>query len=82
MDKAEAVAVLREIFILCPELERSDYVSLDADNGKKNSKGFYKIRLRVNLDNEEKNAIQPILDVHKLEITQNKDLITICSQTV
>ena len=41
-----------------------------------------KLRLRVNLDNEEKNAIQPILDVHKLKITQNKDLITICSQTV
>jgi hypothetical protein len=82
LDKAEAVAVLREIFTLCPELERSDYVSLDPDNGKKNSKGFYKIRLRVNLDNEEKNVIQPILDAHKLKITQNKDLVTICSQTV
>lgn len=77
MNKAEAVTLLREIFRVCPNLSRSDFVSLDPDNVDINSKGFYKIRLRINMDDEEKATIKPILDAHKLEMTQTKDFTII-----
>jgi len=75
VDKTEAVAVLREIFSVCPEIDYAEFVSLDYINVK--SKGFYRIRLRVNLDNQSKTAIKPILDAHKLEVTHHNDLVDI-----
>ena len=77
MNKAEAIAVLRELFAVCPELGNADFVSLDPDDVNVNSKGVYKIRLRVNLDEQSKSTIKPILDSYKLEISQAQDLIVI-----
>jgi hypothetical protein len=78
IDKAEAIAVLREIFTACPEIGRADFVSLDPDNVSAGSEGFYKIRLRVNLDKDSKQAIKSILKRHKLELMETKDLTIIC----
>jgi hypothetical protein len=50
MDKAEAIAVLREISKECPEIGIADFVSLDPHKLSVSSKGFYKITLRVTLD--------------------------------
>jgi hypothetical protein len=77
VNKSEAIAVLREIFAACPEINHADFVSLDPDNLSVNSKGIYTIRLRVNLDRESKEAIKAVLDKHKLEMTVTKDLVVI-----
>ena len=80
MDKPEAVAILREIFTVCPQIDYAEFVSVDYINV--NSQGFFRIRLKVNLDDQSKNAIKPILDSHKVEMTQNKDLIDIYPHTM
>ena len=77
LDKAEAIAVLREIFTVRPEFGSANFVSLDPVNFSINSKGAYKIRLRVNLDSQSKDAIKPILNAHNLMITETKDWILI-----
>ena len=77
MNKSEAIAVLREIFAACPEINHADFVSLDPDNLSGNSKGIYMIRLRVNLDRESKEAINAVLDKHKLEMTVTENLVVI-----
>ena len=75
LNKSEAITVLREMFEASPEIGRADFVSIDPENA--DSKGFYLIRLRINLDGESKKAIKAILDKHKLEITETKDLVII-----
>lgn len=75
MDKAEAIAILREILAACPEIRDANFVSLDYINA--NSQGFYRLRLRVNLDEQSKNEIKPILDAHKLEMMHTKGLVDI-----
>ncbi len=82
LDKAEAIVVLRKIFAVCPEIGNADFVSLDPDNANVPSKGVCKIRLRINLDNQSILTIKPVLDSHKLEMTQTKDSIIIHSPTV
>ena len=77
MNKVEAITVLREIFTMCPEIGRADFVSLDPDNVSANPQGFYKIRLRVNLEKNSKQAIKAILNKHKLELMETKDLVVI-----
>ncbi len=72
MDKTEAIAVLRELFVACPEIGQAVFVSLDPD-----SKGFCKIRLKINLDSDLKDCFTKILKAHKLEITETKDLLAI-----
>jgi hypothetical protein len=62
VEKAEAIAILREIYTVCPEIGSADFVSLDYINV--NSQGFYRIRLRVNLDNQSRTVIKPILNAH------------------
>jgi len=75
MDKAEATAVLREIFAACPDIGNAQFVSLDYINV--NSRGFYRIRLRVNLDDEGSSAIKPVLDRHNLEMKHTKEIIDV-----
>ena len=77
MNKAEAVAVLREVFSACPELGCADFVTLDPDNVIVNRSGFYKIRLRCNLGSSLRDCIKPILVAHKLKMTESEELITI-----
>ena len=77
MNKSEATTVLREMFAACPEIGRADFVSIDPDNASANHKGLFMIRLRVSLDGGSKEAIKPILDKYKLEITETKDLVAI-----
>lgn len=77
MDKAEAIAVLRELFAGCPEIGQAVFVSLDPDNVNANSKGFYKIRLQINLDSNFRDCITKILKAHKLEMSETKDLAII-----
>ena len=72
MDKAEALAVLRELFAVCPEIGQAVFVSVDPD-----SKGFCKIRLRMNLDSELKDCIKKVLGARKLELIETKDLAII-----
>ena len=75
MDKAEAIAVLREIYSVCPQIGNADFVSLDYFTV--NSKGFFRIRLRVSLDDQSRIEIQPVLDAHKLEMRRARDLVDI-----
>jgi len=77
VDKAEAIAVLKELFAVCPEIGQAVFVSLDPDNVNANSKGFYKIRLQLNLDSHLRDCITKILNAHKLEMTETKDLAII-----
>jgi len=77
LNKSEAITVLREILAASPEIGHADFVSIDPEKGNANSKGSYLIRLRINLDRESKKAIKAILDNHKLEMTETKDLIVI-----
>ena len=80
LDKAEAITVLREINTVCPEFGYSaNFVSIDPDEGKisKDSNGFYKLRIKCDIDVSSKNAIKLILDSHKLEMTETNGLITI-----
>jgi hypothetical protein len=62
---------------VCPEIGRADFVSLDPDNVSANPQGFYKIRLRVNLEKNSKQTIKAILNKHKLELTETKGLVVI-----
>ena len=78
MNRTEAVAVLREICTVCPQIGNAEFVSVDYINV--NSQGFYRIRLKVNLDDQSKNAMKPILDFHNLEMAQTKDLLDIYPQ--
>ena len=75
MDKNEVIAILREIYSVCPEIGNASFVSVDYINA--NSQGFYRIRLRVNLDIPSKSVIKPVLDAHELEMTCTKDFIDI-----
>jgi hypothetical protein len=43
MDKAEAIAVLHEIFKVCPEFRHADFVSLDPNNIRPNTKAIIKL---------------------------------------
>ena len=82
MDKAEAIAVLRELFAVCPEIGQAVFVSLDPDNVFARSKNFYKISLRINLDGQLRDCITKVLDTHELEMTETKDLAIIHRATV
>jgi len=77
VNKSEAMAVLREILAACPEIGHADFVSIDPENVSVNPKGSYKIRLRINLDRESKEAIKTILDKHNFRMTETKDLVII-----
>ena len=77
MDKSEAIAVLRELFSVCPELGQAVFVSLDPDNLNAKSKDLYKIRLRINLDRELRDCITKVLESHKLEMIETQDLAVI-----
>ena len=75
MNKAETIAILREIFAVCPEIRDAEFVSVDYIN--MNSRGFYRLRLRVNLNELSRTAIKPILEAHKLEMMHAKGLVDI-----
>ena len=77
MNKAEAITVLREIFAASPEIGHADFVSIDPENPSVKSNVSYMIRLRINLDRKSKEAVKVILDKHKLEMTEIKDLLVI-----
>jgi hypothetical protein len=80
VNKAEAIVILREIFAVCPEIRFADFVSLDYI--KVNSQGFYRLRLRVDLDDQSRTEIKPILNAHNLEMMQTKGLVDIYPLTV
>ena len=75
MDRSEIIAVLHEIYSVCPEIGNASLVSVDYINA--NSQGFFRIRLRVNLDISSKSVIKPVLDARKLEMTCTKDFLDI-----
>jgi len=82
VDKAEAINVLREVFVVCPEIGNADFVSLDPENASENSSEMYKIRLRIKLDSQLIDCVQKILDARKLKITETKDLVVISRPNV
>ena len=80
MKKTEAMTVLHEIYMVCPEFRNSDNVErLDPALAKISvlPNGFYELRVRCELDDESREAIKPILDAHKLAMTETKDSINI-----
>ena len=80
MDKAEAIAVLKELFAVCPEIGQACFVSIDPDSNIK-PKGSYKIRLGINLDGH-RDCIKKILDAHKLDLTENEEMTIIHSRKI
>lgn len=82
MNKTEAIEVLKEIFAVCPEIGQAVFVSLDPDNVYTKSKNVYRIRLRINLDVQLRDCIKKVLDTHKLEMIETKDLAIIYRPTV
>jgi hypothetical protein len=80
LDKAETIAVLKELFAVCPEIGQAVFVSLDLDNIDVKSMGFYKITLRLNLDNELKAGLKKFLEARKLKFMETKDLAVIYGQ--
>ena len=80
MDKAEAMSVLHEIYMACPEFKNSDRNErLDPAIAKISSlpNGFYELRIRCELDDESRGAIKPILEAHKLIMTEAENSIKI-----
>jgi len=82
VNKTEAIEVLKEIFAVCPEIGQAVFVSLDPDNVYTKSKNVYRIRLRINLDVQLRDCIKKVLDTHKLEMIETKDLAIIYRPTV
>ena len=83
MDKTEAMAILRDVFTVCPEIGNAEFISLDIDNLSVNLKCYLlRIRLWVDLDGQSRTLIKPILDAHKVQMTQTKNLIIISSKPV
>jgi len=81
LDKAEALAVLKELVAACPEIGQACFVSIDLDSSKGvKPKGSYKIRLGMNVDSHLRDCIKKILDTHKLELTEKEDMTIIYSQ--
>jgi hypothetical protein len=81
LDKAEAIAVLKELFAVCPEIGQACFVSIDPDSSIK-PKGSYTIRLGINLDGQHRDCIKKILDAHKLELTENEEMTIIHSRKI
>ena len=80
MKKAEALAVLHEISMLCPELTTSNNAErIDPDRAKISMRpsGSYELRIRCSLNNELREAIQPVVEKHNLEIIEIENSITI-----
>jgi hypothetical protein len=79
MNKAEALAVLHEIYMACPEFRGSNIERIDPNLAKISilQGGLYELRVKCNLDNDSRDIIKPILETHKLEMTETKDSITI-----
>lgn len=76
MDKAEAIAVQRELFAVCPEIGQAVSVSLDPD-----SRGLslhYQIA-NEHFDSNLKDCVTKILNARKLEMIETKDLAIIYS---
>ena len=80
MDKMEAMTVLDEVYRACPEFRDSNNVErLDPTVARINMlpNGFYELRVKCGLDDESREAIKPILEAHKLVMTETKDSINI-----
>jgi len=77
LEKAEALAVLRELFAACPEIGQARFASIDPDGSGVKPRCFYKIRLGINFDSQLRDCVRKILDAHKLELTEKEDLIII-----
>ena len=79
MDKTEAIAILKELFVVCPEIGQAVFVSLDPDIVDEKANGSCKIRMRIDLDNELRDRIKNFLCVRKLELTETRGLSVIFS---
>ena len=80
LNNAEAVTVLREIYTAIPEFGFSaGFKSIDPNNAKisQGLTGFYELRLKVHVNTKLREAINPILRSHKLDMTVTKGLLVI-----
>ena len=80
MKKVEALAVLHEIGMLCPELRSSNSVTrIDPNRAKIRMlpTGNYELRIKCSLNSELREAIQPIIEKYKLEMIEVENSITI-----
>jgi hypothetical protein len=82
LDKAEAISVLKELFIVCPEIGQAVFVSLDPVKTNENAQRLYKIRLGMYLDKQLRDCMENVLAAHKLNIAGGRDLVTIYRATV
>ena len=82
MEKAEAIAVLRELFVVCPEIGTAVFVSLDHHKTDLSENRLYKIRLGMNFDNRTKDCISKVLDDHKLKMIETNNSATIFRSAV
>ena len=78
MNKAEAMSVLHEIYMACPEFKNSEE-RIDPTIAKISvlTSGFYELRVKCELDEESREAIKPILEAHKLIMTETDNSIKI-----
>jgi hypothetical protein len=80
LDTVEAVDVLREIYAAIPEFGCSaNFTSLDPNQVKitQGLRGFYELRIKVNLDSRAREEIVPILRTHKLDMTEKRGSLVI-----
>jgi len=77
LDKAEALAVLRELFAACPEIGQARFASIDPDGSGVKPRCFYKIRLGINVDSQLRDGLKKIVDIHELELTEKEDWVII-----
>jgi hypothetical protein len=82
LDKAEALAVLKELLAVCPEIGQACFVSIDPDSSSVKSKGSYKIRLGINFDGQLRDCLKKILDAHRLEFTEKEGMTIIYSRNI
>jgi len=77
LDKAEALAVLRELFAACPEIGQARFASIDPDVSGVKPRCSYKIRLGINFDSQLRDCVKKIVDIHELELTEKEDWVII-----
>ncbi len=73
--RAEAIAVLQEIFDVWQESVLINSASIDTQpsNG-------YEIRMKCNLDNNSRNNIETILEKHKVGLKEENGILILYSQ--
>ena len=74
MDRAEALAVLHEIFEACSDSVIMTSISLENPPVSVTSKG-YQIKIKCSLDNNSRQTIESVLKKHKLFLKESEGFV-------